>query len=149
MEKCYRFRLYPTNEQQTLIEKTFGCTRKVYNYFLDKRKTEWETNRKSLSYIDCAQLLVDYKHDESYLKEVDSTLCKMHCVILMQRTKAFSKSVMVILNSRRNMIVIKPIAAQTMVTLLSSLKKQLSCRNLVSYHAEFPDKFKVALSMQP
>lgn len=73
MEKCYRFRLYPTNEQQTLIEKTFGCTRKVYNYFLDKRKTEWETNRKSLSYIDCTRLLVDYKHDEPYLKEVDST----------------------------------------------------------------------------
>ena len=54
MEKCYRFRLYPTNEQRTLIEKTFGCTRKVYNHFLDKRKTEWEVNKTSLSYTDCA-----------------------------------------------------------------------------------------------
>lgn len=73
MEKCYRFRLYPTDEQRTLIEKTFGCTRKVYNHFLDTRKTEWKTNKTSLSYTDCARLLVDYKQDESYLKEVDST----------------------------------------------------------------------------
>lgn len=73
MEKCYRFRLYPTNEQRTLIEKTFGCTRKVYNHFLDTRQTEWKTNKTSLSYTDCARLLVDYKQDESYLKEVDST----------------------------------------------------------------------------
>ena len=54
MEKCYRFRLYPTNEQRTLIEKTFGCARKVYNHFLDTRQTEWKTNKTSLSYTDCA-----------------------------------------------------------------------------------------------
>ena len=34
--KGYTFRLYPTKEQKTLIEKSFGCSRYIYNYFLDK-----------------------------------------------------------------------------------------------------------------
>ena len=34
--KGYSFRLYPTKEQKTLIEKSFGCSRYIYNYFLDK-----------------------------------------------------------------------------------------------------------------
>ena len=36
MYKTYKFRLYPNNEQKTLIEKSFGCSRYIYNYFLDK-----------------------------------------------------------------------------------------------------------------
>ena len=38
MYKAYRFRLYPNDSQRTLIHKTFGCVRFVYNYFLDKCK---------------------------------------------------------------------------------------------------------------
>ncbi|MDI6916122.1 MAG: helix-turn-helix domain-containing protein, partial [Desulfitobacteriaceae bacterium] len=30
-EKAYRLRLYPTEEQKTLIDKTIGCTRYIYN----------------------------------------------------------------------------------------------------------------------
>ena len=34
--KGYTFRLYPSVEQKILIEKSFGCSRYIYNYFLDK-----------------------------------------------------------------------------------------------------------------
>lgn len=34
MEYSYKFRIYPNTEQQTLIQKTFGCSRFVYNHFL-------------------------------------------------------------------------------------------------------------------
>ncbi|MDR1399835.1 MAG: helix-turn-helix domain-containing protein [Treponema sp.] len=34
MEKCYKFRIYPNSEQQSLMQKTFGCCRYVYNHFL-------------------------------------------------------------------------------------------------------------------
>ena len=30
MNKAYRFRLFPNNEQTVLIRKTFGCVRFVY-----------------------------------------------------------------------------------------------------------------------
>ena len=36
MYKAYKFRLYPDDTQRKLINKTFGCTRFIYNYFLDK-----------------------------------------------------------------------------------------------------------------
>ena len=39
MEKIIRgyvFRLYPTDEQKVLIEKSFGCSRYIFNYFLNK-----------------------------------------------------------------------------------------------------------------
>ena len=39
MEKIIRgyvFRLYPNKEQKVLIEKSFGTSRFIYNYFLNK-----------------------------------------------------------------------------------------------------------------
>ena len=38
MYKTYKFRLYPNNEQIKLMNKTFGCVRFIYNYFLDECK---------------------------------------------------------------------------------------------------------------
>lgn len=34
IHKAYKFRLYPTKEQQILIRKTIGCSRFVFNHFL-------------------------------------------------------------------------------------------------------------------
>ena len=34
--KGYTFRLYQNEKQKILIEKSFGCSRHIYNYFLDK-----------------------------------------------------------------------------------------------------------------
>lgn len=36
MYKAYKFRLCPNNNQKELIHKTFGCTRFIYNYFLNE-----------------------------------------------------------------------------------------------------------------
>lgn len=38
IHKAYKFRLYPNNEQIILINKTIGCNRLVYNYYLNKKK---------------------------------------------------------------------------------------------------------------
>ena len=38
MYKAYKFRFYPNNKQLELINKTFGSSRYVYNYYLDKMK---------------------------------------------------------------------------------------------------------------
>lgn len=35
MYRAYKFRLYPNNKQKELINKTFGCSRFVYNYYLN------------------------------------------------------------------------------------------------------------------
>ncbi len=35
---AYQFRLYPNEEQEVLINKTFGCTRLIYNIMLAKKE---------------------------------------------------------------------------------------------------------------
>ncbi|WP_155726495.1 helix-turn-helix domain-containing protein, partial [Peribacillus simplex] len=37
VNKAYKFRIYPTKEQLVLINKTIGCSRFVYNFFLGKQ----------------------------------------------------------------------------------------------------------------
>ena len=42
IKRTYRFRLYPSDSQKDLIEKTLGCSRHVYNEFLSICKKEYE-----------------------------------------------------------------------------------------------------------
>jgi len=68
----YKFRLYPTKQQEVLLNKHFGCGRFVYNYFLDKRIQEYKQNNKSLNYYDNAKELPTLKKQNIWLKEVGS-----------------------------------------------------------------------------
>ncbi len=72
-EKAYRLRLYPTAEQKTLIDKTIGCARYVYNKFLAARMELYKAEKKSLSYNQCSAGLTVMKQEEetSWLQEVD------------------------------------------------------------------------------
>lgn len=38
VKKAYKFRIYPTKEQEILIAKTIGCSRFIYNYFVGRQK---------------------------------------------------------------------------------------------------------------
>ncbi len=71
MEKAFKYRIYPNKKQQELIQKTFGCCRYVYNYFLDKKITEYKENKKSLSFYDTSKMLTQLKKENEWLKEPD------------------------------------------------------------------------------
>ncbi len=73
LEKAYKFRIYPTAEQQELITKTFGCCRYVFNYYLELRKSKYEADGTTFNYYACANDLTHLKADNIWLKEVDST----------------------------------------------------------------------------
>ncbi len=70
--KAYRFRIYPTREQATLIHKMFGCSRFVFNHFLAQWNNAYQETGKGLSYPACATELPILKKDFVWLKEVDS-----------------------------------------------------------------------------
>lgn len=73
MAECaYKYRIYPKKTQQELIQKTFGCCRYVYNYFLNYRKAEYEENKKSVGFYETSRLLTQLKKELLWLKEVDS-----------------------------------------------------------------------------
>lgn len=72
MLKAYKYRLYPSKEQEVLIQKTFGCCRFVYNQTLAYRKEMYETKKETVSRIDCNNWKNKIlKNNYEWLKEVD------------------------------------------------------------------------------
>ena len=71
MNRGYKFRIYPNEEQRILLAKTFGCVRKVWNLMLADRISEYEgikDTTQKMKYPTPAQ----YKVEFPFLKEVDS-----------------------------------------------------------------------------
>jgi len=70
----YKFRLEPTDEQKTLLNKHFGSVRWSYNYFLNQRKQEYLNNKKSITYNQQSKFLTELKTNDGteWLKEVNS-----------------------------------------------------------------------------
>ena len=72
MLKSFKYRLYPNKEQEVQIQKTFGCCRFVYNQTLAYRKELYETEKKTMSKIDCNNFVnQNLKKEYEWLKEVD------------------------------------------------------------------------------
>lgn len=74
MYKAYKFRLYPNTSQEILINKTFGCVRLVYNYFLDECM-----NKGYIRVFDMCSEIKELYNKYSFLKEVDS--CSLRCAV--------------------------------------------------------------------
>ena len=70
-EMAYKYRIYPNKKQQELIQKTFGCTRFVYNYYLNKRKEMYENDKTTFTYNMCSKDLTNLKKELEWLKEPD------------------------------------------------------------------------------
>jgi len=91
--KAYKFRIYPTAEQASLIRKTFGCVRFVYNKMLEERIEIYETYKgdkegfKQVKHPTPAK----YKKGYEWLKEVDSLALANAQLNLDKAYKAFFK----------------------------------------------------------
>ena len=74
MLKSYKYKLKPNEEQIVLLNKHFGSIRFIYNYCLNERKREYETNKNTINYYDNARDLTKLKQSEEYswLNEINS-----------------------------------------------------------------------------
>ena len=72
--KAFKFRLDPEEDQITLLNKHFGCTRFLYNYFLKEKQDHYQQNKSTLNYNACSSVLTNLKKQEEYewLCEVNS-----------------------------------------------------------------------------
>jgi putative transposase len=70
----YKVRIYPTNKQAELINKTFGCVRLVWNYSLMERNAIYElfSQYPELLRSHKYKRQKDWKKHFPFLKEVDS-----------------------------------------------------------------------------
>lgn len=70
MLRAYKYRIYPNEIQKEQLAKTFGCSRFVCNYYLDKKIKGYENGDKFLSRIDCNNHLNrELKNEYIWLKE--------------------------------------------------------------------------------
>jgi putative transposase len=79
MEKAYRYRLYPTTEQEKLLRQTMGCARLVYNKALALGTEAWYERQERVGYSQTSSMLTNWKKEEEldFLNEVS-------CVPLQQ-----------------------------------------------------------------
>jgi putative transposase len=87
MEKAYRYRVYPTPEQELLLRRTLGCVRLVYNRALAARTEAWYERQEKVDYIKTSAMLTLWKKQEDlqFLNEVS-------CVPLQQGLRHLQKA---------------------------------------------------------
>jgi len=71
-KRAYKYRCYPTDEQKTILARTFGCARYIYNWGLRLRINAYYKDNKRLYYSDTSALLTELKKqdDHPWLNEV-------------------------------------------------------------------------------
>ncbi|MCF4969249.1 IS200/IS605 family element RNA-guided endonuclease TnpB [Nostoc sp. CMAA1605] len=72
MLKAYKYRIYPTDEQCTLLAKSFGCVRWFYNFALNLTSETYKETGKGLSRNDIINLLPSLKKEYEWLTEAPS-----------------------------------------------------------------------------
>ena len=66
LNKAYKYRIYPNDKQEILINKTIGCARFIYNHLLNDRINYYKETGYTLK-----KEVSEYKKDFPFLKEVD------------------------------------------------------------------------------
>jgi putative transposase len=78
-ERAYKYRFYPSPEQESLLRRTIGCARLVYNKALAARTEGWYQRQERIGYAQTSSMLTNWKKEEelAFLNEVS-------CVPLQQ-----------------------------------------------------------------
>jgi putative transposase len=86
-ERAYRYRFYPTAEQENLLRRTMGCVRLVYNKALATKTEGWYQRQERIDYKQTNSLLTSWKKTEDldFLNDVS-------CVPLQQCLRHLQKA---------------------------------------------------------
>ena len=87
MERAFKYRFYPTPEQESLLRRTLGCVRLVYNRALAVRTEAWYQRQERIGYGESSSMLTAWKQEEdlSFLNDVS-------CVPLQQGLRHLQKA---------------------------------------------------------
>jgi len=74
VKRAFKYRFYPTDEQASLLSRTFGCVRVVYNRALAERARAWTQDQTKVGYHETSTLLTEWKKQKEldFLGEVSS-----------------------------------------------------------------------------
>ena len=72
MKQTFKYRLFPTKKQQSILNETLEECCWLYNHFLEERKNGWEKEKKSFNYYTQANTIPELKKGRQTLKSVHS-----------------------------------------------------------------------------
>lgn len=90
---AYKYRIYPTEDQQVLLNKTFGCKRVIFNHYLNEQQERYKNKEKHLSNYDINKDITKLKREKEWLREVDSIALQMAAEDLSVAYDNFFKSI--------------------------------------------------------
>jgi len=70
--KAFKYRFYPTEQQEELLTNSFGCVRFVWNHILEWRSKEYTLNGTKINYVKSAKKLTEIKTEFTFLKAVSA-----------------------------------------------------------------------------
>lgn len=82
MLKVVKIRIYPTQEQEISLAKSFGCTRWLWNRFLAQNNEVYKQTGKGLSRFDYQKQLPQLKKEFEWLGEAYSQCLQVVCLNL-------------------------------------------------------------------
>jgi len=91
MERAIKTRIYPTNEQQVLINKTFGCCRFVYNNALQRQIVRHTQEQRFVGKYEMCRWITEMKLQYEWLYEVDHRAIQQAIFHLESAYKKFFK----------------------------------------------------------
>ncbi|MDC0835479.1 helix-turn-helix domain-containing protein, partial [Geitlerinema sp. CS-897] len=93
--RAFRYRFYPTPKQESLLRRTLGCVRLVYNKALAARSKAWKERQEKVGYGETSKMLTQWKQEEElqFLGEVS-------CVPLQQGLRHLDKGYSHFFNGR-------------------------------------------------
>lgn len=89
----FKYRIYPTIDQEQFLAQQFSNCRFVYNYFLELRSKEYKENGRSLSGFDCVKMLPELKNKNPWLKATNSQSLQSSVLNLEKAFKSFFKKI--------------------------------------------------------
>ena len=93
INKGYKFRIYPTKDQEVFFEQHFNACRFIYNRLLDIRSTSWKEHKMNIGVYDSIKYITTLKQDEDYswLKAVIAQSLQQAAMHLEQAYQKFFK----------------------------------------------------------
>ena len=79
MNKSFKVEIYPDQDQEVLIEKTFGCVRYTYNFMLNLKQLLYKEFGISITLNRISKVLTMLKKLKLWLAEVDK--CALQYVL--------------------------------------------------------------------
>lgn len=93
MYKAFKYKLYPTRQQEAALAMMLETHRHLYNHALAERKEAWERERHSVSFYDQNAQLKTWRETNPYLAATNYSSCQVTLRRLDQTFQAFFRRV--------------------------------------------------------